>query len=376
MKFHPKLIGLTAMALLIGACAKTQHVEQQSSLKEAYQGAFLIGTALGNAQLMSPNSVTSNLVIQQFNALTPENDMKWERIHPNPDTFDFTAADKLVELAQQHNMFVTGHTLLWHSQVPDWVFLDEQGNEVSREVLLARLKNHIDTVVGRYKGRIQSWDVVNEALNEDGSMRQSKWYKIIGEDMLERAFEYAHAADPNAQLFYNDYNLFNPEKRAGAVRIVQQLKAKGLRIDGVGMQGHYSLTHPDLQEVENSIIAFAEAGVKVHVTELDVSVIPFPQGAEAGADVNQNFALQEKLNPYRHGISEEASAQLSQMYTDLFRIFIRHQDVIERVTFWGTDDGMSWRNNWPMQGRSDYPLLFDRNSQAKPAYYAVMALKQ
>jgi endo-1,4-beta-xylanase len=142
------------------------------------------------------------------------------------------------------------------------------------------------------------------------------------------------------------------------------------------MQGHYSLTHPDLQEVENSIIAFAEAGVKVHVTELDVSVIPFPQGAEAGADVNQNFALQEKLNPYRHGISEEASAQLSQMYTDLFRIFIRHQDVIERVTFWGTDDGMSWRNNWPMQGRSDYPLLFDRNSQAKPAYYAVMALKQ
>ena len=363
---------------LLAACSNTSIQTQSvnSSLKAAYQDNFLIGTAIGNNQLMHPKAETTHLIEQQFNAATPENDMKWERIHPKPGVYDFAAADKFVEFAEKNNIFITGHTLLWHSQAPDWIFEDEHGQPIGRDALLARLKDHINTVVGRYKGRIQSWDVVNEALNEDGTMRESKWYKIIGEDMIEKAFEYAHAADPDAELYYNDYNLNNPQKRAGVVRLVKQLQAKGLRIDGVGMQGHYSLFHPDFNEVEDSIIAYAKTGVKVMFTEVDISVLLFPEGAEAGADVNQNFALQEKLNPYSQGLTPEAEAQLSKRYTDLFKIFLRHEKDITRVTFWGTDDGMTWRNDWPMVGRSDYPLLFDRQSMPKAAYFAVMALKQ
>jgi endo-1,4-beta-xylanase len=365
-------------AILLVACTNSSQTptSQSISLKTAYQDSFLIGTAIGNNQLIHPKQVTTLLIEKQFNAATPENDMKWERIHPKPGVYDFTAADKFVEFAEKNNIFITGHTLLWHSQAPDWIFEDGNGQQVSREELLARLKDHIDTVVGRYKGRVQSWDVVNEALNEDGSMRESKWYKIIGEDMIEKAFEYAHTADPDAELNYNDYNLNNPQKREGVIRIVKQLQAKGLRIDGVGMQGHYSLFHPDLNEVEDSIIAYAKTGVKVMFTELDISVLLFPEGAEAGADVNQNFALQEKLNPYAQGLTPEAEAKLTKRYTDLFKIFLRHEKDISRVTFWGTDDGMTWRNDWPMRGRSDYPLLFDRQSKPKAAYFAVMALKQ
>ena len=376
---HFRSLAVSAMTcMLLSACSNTASETQtpQLSLKDAFNDSFLIGTALGNAQLMQPKPLTSQLVQQQFNAVTPENDMKWERIHPSPNTFDFAAADNLVAVAEQNNMYITGHTLLWHSQVPDWVFEDEMGREVSRDVLLSRLKHHIDTIVGRYKGRIQSWDVVNEALNEDGTMRESKWYKILGPEMLEKAFEYAHAADPDAQLYYNDYNLFKPEKRAGAVRIIKQLQAKGLRIDGIGMQGHYAFGYPDLNEVENSIVAYAATGVKVMFTELDVSVLPFPEEAEAGADVNQNFALQEKLNPFINGISAEADATLSRTYVDLFSIFLRHKKDISRVTFWGTDDAMTWRNDWPMKGRSDYPLLFDRQSQPKAAYFKVLALAE
>ena len=370
-----KLAAMSCVSLLLVGCAKDQQAASQTdSLKAAYQDHFLIGTAIGNNQIMQPNPAVSQLIAQQFNAVTPENDMKWERIHPLPDKFDFTAADKLVELAQKNNMFITGHTLMWHSQAPDWVFENEQGQFVDRETLLKRLKNHIETVVGRYKGRIQSWDVVNEALNEDGSLRNSKWRQIIGDDLIEKAFEYAHAADPDAELYYNDYNLYAPQKRAGAVRIVRQLKAKGLRIDGVGMQGHYSLGYPDLKEVEDSIIAYAAEGVKVMITELDVSVLPFPEGAEAGADINQNLALQEKFDPYRNGLTPEASDKLTQTYADLFTIFLRHKQDITRVTLWGTDDSMTWRNNWPMNGRTDYPLLFDRKLQAKPAYDALLKL--
>lgn len=372
---------LTVAALIcamLSACNNTTSEPKtaDTSLKSTYKNSFLIGTAIGNGQLMQPNPITTTLIEQQFNAATPENDMKWERIHPKPGVYDFSAADKFVEFAEKNNIFITGHTLLWHSQAPDWIFEDDNGQPIARDALLARLKDHIDTVVGRYKGRVQSWDVVNEALNEDGSMRQSKWYQIIGDDMLEKAFEYAHAADPDAQLNYNDYNLNNPQKRAGVVRIVKQLQAKGLRIDGVGMQGHYSLFHPDFKEVEDSIIAYAQTGVKVMFTEVDISVLLFPEGAEAGADVNQNFALQEKLNPYNKGLTPEADASLSKRYTDLFEIFIRHEKDITRVTFWGTDDGMTWRNDWPMVGRSDYPLLFDRQSKPKAAYFAVLALKQ
>ncbi|KXI29390.1 endo-1,4-beta-xylanase [Paraglaciecola hydrolytica] len=377
LALFPTTTALLLSCILLSACSN-QSVEKSAStasLKDVYKDSFLIGTAIGNSQLMQPKAITTKLIQQEFNAATPENDMKWERIHPLPGVYDFAAPDKFVEFAQANNIFITGHTLLWHSQAPDWVFEDEQGNEISREALLVRLKDHIDTVVGRYKGRVQSWDVVNEALNEDGSMRQSKWYKIIGDDMLEKAFEYAHAADPDAELYYNDYNLYAPQKRAGAVRIVQQLKAKGLRIDGVGMQGHYSLFHPEYKEVEDSIIAYAAQGVKVMFTEVDISVLVFPEGAEAGADVNQNFALQEKLNPYSQGLTPEAEAELDKRYSDLFEILLRHEKDISRVTFWGTDDGMTWRNNWPMKGRSDYPLLFDRQSKAKSAYYKIMALK-
>lgn len=339
--------------------------EQNSSLQQAYSKHFIIGTALSAGQIQGKEPGTLELVKQQFNAVTAENVMKWEIIEPVEGQFNFAAADAMIAYAEANNIKVIGHVLLWHEQTPDWVFLDDKGQAASKELVLSRLKNHINAVMGRYKGRIHGWDAVNEALNEDGTLRQSKWYKALGEDYIATVFELAHQADPKAQLYYNDFNLFKPEKRAGVLKLVAALKAKNAPIYGIGEQGHYSLDYPKLQDVEDSIVAFKNTGLKVVITELDISALPFPDPENIGADISLNMKLKQEFNPYADGLPKAVSDQLTQKYLQLFELFLRHSDAVERVTLWGVNDNQTWRNNWPMKGRTDYPLLFDRENQPK-----------
>ncbi len=361
MKTMPFFALLLSSLLSSGLYAQ----EQNSSLHQAYSKHFMIGTALSAGQIQGKEPGTLELVKQQFNVVTAENVMKWEVIEPVEGQFNFAAADAMIAYAEANNIKVIGHVLLWHEQTPAWVFLDAKGQPASKELVLSRLKNHINAVMGRYKGRIEGWDAVNEALNEDGTLRQSNWYKALGEDYIATVFELAHQADPKAQLYYNDFNLFKPEKRAGVLKLVAALQAKNAPIYGIGEQGHYSLDYPELQQVEDSIVAFKNTGLKVVITELDISVLPFPEPEKIGADISLNMQLKQEFNPYADGLPQAVSDQLSQKYLHLFELFLRHSDAIERVTLWGVNDNQTWRNNWPMKGRTDYPLLFDRNNQPK-----------
>lgn len=339
--------------------------DQSSSLQAAYSQHFSIGTALSATQIQGKEPGILELVKQQFSAVTAENVMKWEIIEPVEGQFNFTAADAMIAFAEANKINVIGHVLLWHEQTPAWVFQDAKGQPASKELVLSRLKNHINVVMGRYKGRILGWDAVNEALNEDGTLRQSNWYKALGQDYIATVFELAHQADPKAQLYYNDFNLFKPEKRAGVLKLVAALKAKNVPIYGIGEQGHYSLDYPQLQQVEDSIVAFANTGLKVMITELDISVLPFPDPENIGADISLNMKLKQEFNPYADGLPKAVSEQLTEKYLQFFELFLRHSDSIDRVTLWGVNDNQSWRNNWPMKGRTDYPLLFDRKNQPK-----------
>lgn len=340
------------------------------ALHDVFQSAFLIGGALNPSQFTGQNVAESGLAAKHFNTITPENVMKWENIHPEPGVYDFGPADRFVAFGEEHDMFVVGHTLVWHSQVPEWVFEDAQGQPVSRDTLLARMRDHIHTVAGRYRGQVDGWDVVNEALNDDGTLRQTPWLRIIGEDYLAKAFEYAHEADPDAELYYNDYSLNNPAKRDGAVRLVRSLQARGLPVTGIGMQAHYALSYPPLEEIAASIRAFSELG-DVMITELDVAVLPRPQ-EHWGADISQRAELRDELNPFPEEFPDSMQQRLAERYAEFFDVFLTHQDDISRVTFWGVTDAASWLNDWPIAGRTSYPLLFDRQNRPKPAFFAVV----
>jgi endo-1,4-beta-xylanase len=365
-------VRITAAAVLVGMTATA---EAPVTLKDAYRGDFYIGAAINEAQITWQDRRGDAIIQRQFDSISPENALKWESVHPLPGKYDFGLADKYVAFGVQQHMWTVGHNLVWHSQVPDWVFHDDKGNLLTRDALLERMHEHIQTVVGRYRGKIQSWDVVNEALNEDGTLRPSLWEKIIGDDYIAKAFEYAHEADPDAQLTYNDYNLENPAKRDGAVALVKKLKAEGVPISCVGIQDHDSLTWPTAEQEDAAIAAFAALGVKVAISELDVDVLPAAMQGPT-ADVSVNVASNPKLNPYPDGLPDAVQAELSQRYAELFRVFVKHRDAISRVTLWGVTDGGSWKNDWPVRGRTDYPLLFDRNDKPKPAFFAVVKAAQ
>lgn len=362
----------TAVLSFALACFATFASAQQPTLKDAYNGCFLVGAALNPSQFTEENTKEAAIVKEQFNSISPENVLKWEAIHPQPDKYDFSLADKYVEFGQRNHMFIIGHNLVWHSQVPKWVFEDEKGNPVSREVLLNRLREHIDTVVGRYKGRINGWDVVNEVVDEDGSLRKSQWLTIIGPDYIEKAFEYAHQADPQAELYYNDYNLENEVKRNGGLDLVRRLKANGVHITGVGLQDHFSLDFATTEQINVTIEDFSKLGVKLMITELDVDVLPSAMRTQT-ADVSARAASDPKLNPYPDGLPDSVQQQLAARYAELFRTYASHCGQVTRVTLWGVSDGNSWKNSWPVRGRTNYPLLFDRNDEPKPAFKAVIA---
>lgn len=362
MKFHSLLA-----ALFIGAATALSpcQVFGANRLKDVVGKHFLIGAAVNVAQASGMDTAAARVVTENFNAVVAENCMKAEVIHPFENQYDFTQSDQFMAFAEKNHLTATGHNLVWHSQQPDWMFVDSQGKTVSRDTLIARMHRHIATVVGRYKGRLLGWDVVNEVLNDDGTLRQSPWLKIIGPEFIELAFRFAHEADPDAELYINDYSLSNPAKREGMCRIVRDLLAKGCRVDAIGMQSHCGLDYPSLDDYEASLNAFAACGVKVMVTELDIDVLPRPKHF-SGADVNQNFQFDAQLNPYTHGLPKKVYKQLEQRYLDLFEIYKRHSDVIERVTLWGVTDAYSWLNGFPVRGRTNYPLLFSRDYKAKP----------
>jgi endo-1,4-beta-xylanase len=337
-------------------------------LKDAYKADFLIGTALNTGQIEERNPQSNELIRQQFNAVTPENCMKAEHIHPEWDRFDFRLPDKLMVYSQKNKMKLNGHTLIWHSQLPRFAHRIQ-----SVDSFRTFFETHINTVASRYSGKIFSWDVVNEALNEDGTLRKSVFLDKLGPDYIVEAFRLAEKASPNTELYYNDYNNEQPLKRAGCLELVKKVQAAGVRIDGVGIQGHWHLGKVPFTAIEESILAYHALGLKVMITELDIEVLP---RNFQGADVNQRQVSNPELNPYAHGIPDSILAQQAKDYEELFRLFLKHRDKITRVTFWGVDDGQSWLNGWPVRGRTNYPLLFDRQFLPKPAYHAVMGLKK
>ena len=360
---------LTSLVFVIALLAA--NLPAQAKLKDAFKDYFLIGAALNRGQIFETDERGAKIVKEQFNTISPENILKWGLVHPQIDRYDFSAADRYVAFGERHGMFIVGHTLVWHNQTPKWVFEDKTGKPVSRDELLKRLREHISAVVGRYKGRIKGWDVVNEALNEDGSLRQSPWLKIIGEDYIAKAFEYAHAADPSAELYYNDYSLENEPKRRGAIALIKKLRAQGVKITAVGLQGHNNLTFPTVEQQDATLSEFAALGVRIAITELDVSVLPDPEGF-SGAEVSVSFEMKERLDPFKKGLPAEMQKKLAARYAELFAVFLKHHEKIDRVTFWNVTDKESWLNNFPVRGRTNHPLLFDREGKTKPAFEAVI----
>ena len=342
-------------------------------LKDFYKDHYQIGAAIYPEVFDEPKPAT--LLKSHFNSITPENDMKWERIHPEPGKYTFERADKIVDFAQANQMKVIGHTLVWHSQLGKGVLTQtiDDTLKVDSATLMNRVKEHITSVAGRYKGKIFGWDVVNEALNGNGSLRESGFLKIAGPGYIQKAFEFAHEADPEAELYYNDYNMTEPAKRDGAIALIKELQQNGVKVDGVGMQAHWELDYPPLEQIEESIIAYGNLGVKVMVTELDVSVLPSPWRMPS-ADVSIRFENNETMNPYPDGMPDSIDIALAKRYQDIFALFNKHKAKIDRVTFWGLHDGNSWKNGFPIRGRTDYPLLFDRQLNPKTAFHEIVRL--
>ena len=359
-----KIIFAIINLLILNGCVATNIVKEKVGLKDALKNKFLIGVAMNNNQISQRDTIGNELIIRHFNSIVADNCMKSENIQPIEGSFNFDMADKFVAFGEQHNMFIVGHTLIWHSQVPDWFFVDENGQQVSREVLIERMKKHITTVVKHYKGRVHGWDVVNEAINDNGTWRESPFYKIIGKDFVKFAFQFAHEADPKAQLYYNDYNMEEEGRRNSVVEMVKELQKQGVKIDAIGMQSHLTMNYPTLDAFEKSINAFAALGVKVMVTELDLSVLPFPKN-EISADVAMSYKYDATLNPYINGLTDSAAEAFNNRLSDFFNLFIKYKDQISRVTLWGLSDKDSWKNDFPVKCRTDYPLLFDRDNKPK-----------
>jgi len=377
---------LVASALLVVACARpaaSQTRPAATTLRDAYRDAFKLGVAINAATAIGTDSATQALVVREFNSITADNFLKAALVNPQPGVYDFRAGDAFVALGEREKMFIVGHTLVWHNQTPAWFFTDSVGTPNSPAQQIARLRSHIEAVAGHYKGRIHAWDVVNEVIGDDGAYRPTTWVKGVGDgdSLVTLAFTYTAQYAPNTELYYNDFNAWRPAKRDGIVRLVRMLKKKGIRIDGVGMQGHWGLNYPETRYIEAAIDSFAAAGVKVMITELDVDVLPLTkEGQIIGQSFMepqwQNEEFKKFLDPYAAGLPDSVQRQLTARYAELFRIFWRKRDKIDRVTFWGAHDGLSWKNGYPIPGRTNYPLLFDRAHRPKPAYDAVLAVPQ
>ena len=394
-------------AALLAICPAAEAADKPVSLKEAFKDYFLVGTAVNRSMVTGgtafrrsaeQNANDVALIKEQFNQISPENDLKWQMIHPREgkDGYDFAAADAFVNFGLSNNMQVVGHTLVWHSQTPNWVFAGTNppptnatsvaapntnapatnrfgrggfgggfgrynGPRASRDELLQRMREHIHTVVGRYKGKVKAWDVVNEAL-ADGQgtnvLRSSLWLEIIGPGFIAKAFEYAHEADPDAILRYNDYGLENAAKRKKLSTLIKSLQAHKVPVHAIGSQAHVNVSM-SFETMDQALREIAALGLPIHITELDVnSAVGGQRGF--GADIAKNAAATQG------GLVSDADKKLADAYAGIFRAFLKHRDSVKTITFWGVNDAVSWRAN----GK---PLLFDGNDQPKPAFDAVIA---
>ncbi len=350
-----------------------------STLKAAYDGAFMIGTAVNGGIVTGADSATQAVVLEHFNTITSENVLKAGPINPEPGVYNYGPADAFVDFGEAHDLFIIGHTLVWHNQTPAWFFQDANGNPNTPTAQIERMRSHIETVAGRYAGRIHAWDVVNEVIDNDGSYRPTTWVNGVGDGdlLVKEAFRFASEYAPNAELYYNDFNAWRPAKRDGIMRLVRMLQAEGVRIDGVGIQGHWGLNYPKNEYIEAAIDSFATLGVKVMITELDVDVLPLTKegqiiGQAMGHPQFQLEEFKEFLDPYADGLPADMEQALADRYAEIFEIFYRKRDKIDRVTLWGVHDGMSWKNGYPVPNRTNYPLLFTRDRQPKPAVDAVL----
>ncbi len=358
-----KILKLLLGILLLFSFQSTR----QEGLKDHFETDFLIGAAVNMGQVTGKEAGADSLLNMHFSSITAENGLKWGPVHPKEGEYAFEFGDAFVALGEKMGAFLVGHTLVWHQQTPAWVFQNGEGQFLNQEDLIRRMEDHISTVVGRYKGRIDGWDVVNEAFEDDGTWRKTHWYNITGKEFVKAAFRKAHETDPEAKLYYNDYNVWKTEKRRAILDLAKELRKEGIRIDGIGMQGHYRLNSPSLDQIEQAILDIHAAGFEVHVTELDVDILPRPSDTE-GADLNVNYAASPEWNPYKDSIPVGVEKQLVDRYVSLFRLFRKHSDKITRVTFWGLHDGKSWLNNWPVRGRTNYALVFDRGMKLKSGF--------
>ena len=353
--------------------------QQNKVLKDAYKGAFKIGCAVNPAIVSGQDKASQEIILKHFNSITVENVMKAALINPQPGVFNYGPADDYIAFGQKNNMFIIGHTLVWHNQTPDWFFKDNDGNLKSHEAVAERLREHIKTVAGRYNGKVNAWDVVNEVMGEDGNYRPTTWVNGIGngDELVKLSFKYASEFAPNTELYYNDFNAWRPEKRDGIVRMVKMLQKEGIRIDGIGIQGHWGLNFPKNEYIEDAIDAYAALGLKVMITELDVDVLPLTrEGQIIGTGMTHpQFQLEEfktYLDPYQKGLPTDVERQLTKRYGELFEIFYKKRDKIDRVTFWGVQDGMSWKNGYPIPNRTNYPLIWNRDFKPKSALNAIL----
>lgn len=363
MKITHVILTLFA-SMLVVSCGNGKQVTitEEPALKDVFGDKFLVGVAVNVRQSSEVDTASVKIIKKHFNSIVAEDCMKSANIHPEEDRYNFEQADQFVKFGQENNMAIIGHCLIWHSQLAPWFCVDQKGNNVSAEVLKQRMKDHITTIVTRYKGKIKGWDVVNEAIEEDGSYRKTKFYEILGEEYIPLAFQYAHEADPDAELYYNDYGMNVPGRRDAVVKLVNSLKAKGLRIDAVGMQGHMGMDYPTIEDFEASMLAFAGTGVKVMITEWDMSALPT---VKRSANISDTVTFRKAMNPYPEALPDSVSAVWNARMKAFFNLFLKHADIVERVTAWGVSDGDSWKNNFPVRGRKEYPLLFDRNYEMK-----------
>jgi endo-1,4-beta-xylanase len=340
------------------------------ALKDLFAGKFLVGAAVGGNVALQPNHRLRPLVQKHFNSLVSTNLMKWGPYNPQPAEYNDAEAGAFFGYGKAHGMYMVGHTLFWHSQTPKWVFEDSEGQPLARDAMLKRMRERVQRVAKLYGPSTDAWDVVNEAIVEDGSIRKSSFSSILGNDWIIEAFKIANEELPKeVALLYNDYNMETPGRLASVVQLVHDLRARGLRIDAVGSQAHWRLATPTIEQIEQSIIALRDAGVKVHFTELDIEMLP---RNAPGADVAMRQERTPETDPYTAGLPPELQEKLAKRYADIFALFLKHADVVDRVTFWGVTDGDSWLNGWPVRGRTNHPLLFDRQLKPKPAFHSVV----
>jgi endo-1,4-beta-xylanase len=376
-------IYMLATATVLSLTSQSQNISKTSSrdtlLKDVYKNAFLIGVAVTPSITSGQDKVSQEIVVKHFNSTTPENVMKAALINPQPGVYNWGPADDYVAFGIKNKMFIIGHTLVWHNQVPAWFFTNAEGKPNTKEEQIERLRSHIQAVAGRYAGRVNAWDVVNEVIGEDGNYRATLWVNGVGngDTLVKYAFKFAAQYAPNTELYYNDFNAWRPSKKDGIVRMIKMLQKEGIRIDGVGMQGHWGLNYPKTKYIEDAIDAYAACGVKVMITELDVDVLPLTkEGQIVGQGMaDKQFQLEEFktfLDPYQKGLPDSIQKALAERYAELFSIFYKRKDKIARVTLWGLHDGMNWRNDYPIPGRTNYPSLWDRQRKPKPAFYEVL----